>query len=118
MKRLGESQFEDESDPAHDRIALSPEMTEAESPFINLRDAGRFLDVLASLATLYPVRPGILEFYNGVDEIFDVQVLPNILRAEIVSPRQWAETPSIATMKGGFWQTRPREEDEVIALQS
>lgn len=55
---------------------------------------------------------GILEFYNGVDEIFDVQVLPNILKAEILNPRQWAETPSIATMKGGFWQTRPSEEDE------
>jgi uncharacterized protein (TIGR03032 family) len=55
---------------------------------------------------------GILEFYNGVDEIFDVQVLPNILKAEILNPRQWAETPSIATMKGGFWQTRPAEEDE------
>jgi uncharacterized protein (TIGR03032 family) len=55
---------------------------------------------------------GILEFYNGVDEIFDVQVLPNILKAEILNPRQWSETPSIATMKGGFWQTRPSEEDE------
>ncbi|NYH20412.1 TIGR03032 family protein [Paraburkholderia bryophila] len=55
---------------------------------------------------------GIMEFFNGVDEVFDVQVLPNILRAEILSPREWAETPSIATMKGGFWQTRPREEDE------
>ncbi|KLU24889.1 hypothetical protein EOS_17830 [Caballeronia mineralivorans PML1(12)] len=55
---------------------------------------------------------GILEFYNGVDEIFDVQVLPNILRAEILNPRQWFETPSIVTMKGGFWQTRPAEEDE------
>jgi uncharacterized protein (TIGR03032 family) len=55
---------------------------------------------------------GILEFYNGVDEIFDVQVLPNILKAEILNPRQWSEAPSIATMKGGFWQTRPREDDE------
>lgn len=55
---------------------------------------------------------GILEFYNGVDEIFDVQVMPGILRAEILNPRQWSEMPSIATMKGGFWQTRPTEEDE------
>jgi uncharacterized protein (TIGR03032 family) len=55
---------------------------------------------------------GILEFYNGVDEIFDVQVLPNILKAEILNPRQWAETPSIATMKGGFWQVKPAEQDE------
>jgi uncharacterized protein (TIGR03032 family) len=55
---------------------------------------------------------GTLQFENGVDEVFDVQVMPNILRGEILSPRQWAETPSIATMKGGFWQQRPREEDE------
>jgi uncharacterized protein (TIGR03032 family) len=55
---------------------------------------------------------GILHFYNGVDEVFDVQVMPNILRAEIVNPRDWSEAPSIVTMKGGFWQTRPREEDE------
>lgn len=55
---------------------------------------------------------GTLQFENGVDEVFDVQVMPNILRGEILGPRQWAETPSIATMKGGFWQQRPREEDE------
>jgi len=55
---------------------------------------------------------GILQFYNGVDEIFDVQVMPNILRAEIVAPQQWFSTPSIMTMKGGFWQARPAEDDE------
>ncbi|WP_431824884.1 TIGR03032 family protein [Burkholderia sp. F1] len=55
---------------------------------------------------------GILQFFNGVDEIFDVQVLPNVLRGEILSPHQWSETPSIVTMQGGFWQTRPREQDE------
>ncbi|MGG1948133.1 TIGR03032 family protein [Trinickia sp. NRRL B-1857] len=55
---------------------------------------------------------GILQFYNGVHEVFDVQVLPNVLRAEILSPGEWRETPSIATMTSGFWQTRPREEDE------
>jgi len=55
---------------------------------------------------------GILQFFNGVDEIFDVQVLPNVRRAEILSAHQWAETPSIVTMQGGFWQTRPREDDE------
>lgn len=58
---------------------------------------------------------GVLEFYNGVDEIFDVQVLPDVLRAEILSPRQWAEMPSIATMRGGFWQRKPREDDEDAA---
>ncbi|WP_233839100.1 TIGR03032 family protein [Paraburkholderia sp. ZP32-5] len=55
---------------------------------------------------------GILHFYNGVEEVFDVQVLPNILRAEILNPRQWTETPSITTMNGGFWQTQPAEKDE------
>ncbi|GAB2874452.1 TIGR03032 family protein [Paraburkholderia jirisanensis] len=55
---------------------------------------------------------GILEFYNGVEEILDVQVLPDVLRGEILNPRQWADMPSIATMRGGFWQSRPREEDE------
>ncbi|UEP31346.1 MULTISPECIES: TIGR03032 family protein [unclassified Burkholderia] len=55
---------------------------------------------------------GILQFFNGVDEIFDVQVLPNVRRAEILSAPQWAETPSIVTMQGGFWETRPREDDE------
>jgi len=55
---------------------------------------------------------GILEFYNGVEEILDVQVLPDVLRAEILNPRQWAQMPSITTMRGGFWQQRPREDDE------
>jgi uncharacterized protein (TIGR03032 family) len=54
---------------------------------------------------------GILEFYNGVDEIFDVQVMPNILRAEILGPQKWFERPSVVTMKGGFWQTRMEEGD-------
>lgn len=59
---------------------------------------------------------GIMEFYNGVHEIFDVQVLPNIQRAEIVGPQKWFEKPSIVTMKGGFWQTRIAEEDTDEAL--
>jgi uncharacterized protein (TIGR03032 family) len=59
---------------------------------------------------------GILEFYNGVEEILDVQVLPDVLRAEILNPRQWAQMPSIATMRGGFWQQKPREEDEDAAM--
>ncbi|WP_260432444.1 TIGR03032 family protein [Burkholderia sp. Bp9140] len=59
---------------------------------------------------------GILQFFNGVDEIFDVQVLPNVRRAEILSAPQWAGTPSIVTMQGGFWQTRPREDDEPANL--
>ncbi len=58
---------------------------------------------------------GILQFFNGVDEVFDVQVLPNVQRGEILGPREWNDTPSIATMHGGFWQTRPREADEPAA---
>lgn len=68
---------------------------EAGSPLINLRDTGRFLEVLASLKCSLAIsrRPSgvaLLGVENGIP----------------------AETPSIATMKGGFWQTRPGEEDE------
>ena len=38
----------------------------------------------------------------GVDEIFDLQVLPNIRRGEILAPHQWFEQPSIVTVKGGM----------------
>ncbi|GAB7537859.1 TIGR03032 family protein [Burkholderia sp. 3C] len=55
---------------------------------------------------------GILQFFNGVEEVFDVHVLPNVRRAEILGPQQWLETPSVVTMHGGFWQTRPREDGE------
>ncbi|CAB3643661.1 hypothetical protein LMG24238_00512 [Paraburkholderia sediminicola] len=54
---------------------------------------------------------GILEFYNGVEEIFDVQVLPNVRRAEILAPHQWFETPSIETVHGGMWELRDDEGD-------
>jgi uncharacterized protein (TIGR03032 family) len=49
---------------------------------------------------------GILEFITGVEEIFDVQVLPDIRRGEILAPHQWFEQPSIVTMKGGMWEQR------------
>lgn len=42
---------------------------------------------------------GILEFITGVDEIFDVQVLPDIRRSEILAPYQGFEQPSIVTIK-------------------
>jgi hypothetical protein len=48
--------------------------------------------------------PRILEFITGVVEIFDVQVLPDIRRGEIL-----VEQPSIVTMKDGMWSSgRPR----------
>ena len=57
---------------------------------------------------------GVLEFVTGTDEIFDLQVLPDIRRGEILAPHQWFEQPSIVTMKGGMWEQRPEaaENDE------
>jgi uncharacterized protein (TIGR03032 family) len=53
---------------------------------------------------------GILEFITGVHEIFDVQVLPDVRRGEILAPHQWFEQPSIVTMKGGMWERRAPDE--------
>jgi uncharacterized protein (TIGR03032 family) len=53
---------------------------------------------------------GILGFITGTDEIFDLQVLPNIRRGEILAPRRWFEQPSIVTMKAGMWEARPVDE--------
>jgi hypothetical protein len=53
---------------------------------------------------------GILEYVTGVEEIFDLQVLPNIRRGEILAPHQRFEQPSIVTMKGGMWEARPVDE--------
>jgi uncharacterized protein (TIGR03032 family) len=61
---------------------------------------------------------GILEFITGVDEIFDVQVLPNIRRGEILAPYQWFEQPSIVTMKGGMWETRDVNEEDGAATSA
>jgi uncharacterized protein (TIGR03032 family) len=65
---------------------------------------------------------GILEFITGVEEIFDVQVLPDIRRGEILAPHQWFEQPSIVTMKGGMWEQRSIEtesgDDAAEALNS
>jgi uncharacterized protein (TIGR03032 family) len=55
---------------------------------------------------------GILEFITGTDEIFDLQVLPDIRRGEILAPHQWFEQPSVVTMKGGMWEQRPNEGEE------
>jgi uncharacterized protein (TIGR03032 family) len=48
---------------------------------------------------------GTIEFLNAVEEIYDVQVLPNILRPEIRDPIKWFETMSMVTPNGGFWLT-------------
>lgn len=55
---------------------------------------------------------GILEFITGTDEIFDLQVLPDIRRGEILAPHQWFEQPSIVTMQGGMWEHSPTDETE------
>ncbi len=75
-------------------------------------EAGSIVAGVAALDAASGEVLGILRFYNGVEEVFDVHVLPNVKRAEILGPRQWLETPSIVTMHGGFWQTRAREDDE------
>ncbi len=61
---------------------------------------------------------GILEFITGVEEIFDVQVLPNIRRGEILAPYQWFEQPSIVTMKGGMWDRSQTEMDQEDAEEA
>jgi uncharacterized protein (TIGR03032 family) len=58
---------------------------------------------------------GILEFITGVEEIFDLQVLPDIRRGEILAPHQWFEQPSIVTMKGGMWEHRSADEEAIVA---
>ncbi|HZV09151.1 MAG TPA: TIGR03032 family protein [Novosphingobium sp.] len=49
---------------------------------------------------------GVLEFQTGTDEIFDLQVLPDVRRGEILAPDLWAQQPSIMTLKGGFWERK------------
>ncbi len=55
---------------------------------------------------------GILEFITGVEEIFDLQVLPDIRRGEILAPHQWFEQPSIVTMHGGMWEAKGWDEED------
>lgn len=52
---------------------------------------------------------GILEFVSGVEEIFDLQVLPDIRRGKIQAPQEWFERPSIVTIKGSMWEDRPAD---------
>jgi Domain of unknown function (DUF4915) len=54
---------------------------------------------------------GILEFITGGEEIFDVRMLSDIRRGEILAPYQWFEQPSIVTMKGGMWETHAGDEE-------
>lgn len=49
---------------------------------------------------------GVLEFQSDTDEIFDLQVLPNVRRGEVLAPEIWAAQPSIMTPNGGFWERK------------
>ncbi len=55
---------------------------------------------------------GILEFVTGVEEVFDLQVLPDVQRGEIVDPHAWFAQPSIVTVKGSMWDQRVSGTDD------
>jgi uncharacterized protein (TIGR03032 family) len=74
-----------------------------------IEDAGNLVAGVAAIELASGQLLGILEFYNGVEEIFDVQVLPNVRHAEILAPHQWFQTPTIETVHGGMWE---REQDQ------
>jgi uncharacterized protein (TIGR03032 family) len=61
---------------------------------------------------------GTLEFLNGVEEIYDIQILPNILRPEIRDPTKWFELPSVEMPNGGFWLPRKPTEGAMQEEQS
>jgi hypothetical protein len=64
-----------------------------------IEDAGDLVAGVAAVEAKSGRLLGILEFITGVEEIFDLQVLPDIRRGEILAPRQWFEPPSIVTIK-------------------
>jgi uncharacterized protein (TIGR03032 family) len=53
---------------------------------------------------------GSVEFLSVVEEVYDVQVMPDMLRPEIRDPIKWFETMSIVTPNGGFWLKNPLRE--------
>jgi uncharacterized protein (TIGR03032 family) len=50
---------------------------------------------------------GMLEMRAGVHEIFDLQLIPNVRRADIRSVDQWKEHHAIELPQGAFWATEP-----------
>lgn len=52
---------------------------------------------------------GYLEYKNGVDEIFDLQVLPDIKRPGILNPENDVHSLSLITPQSSFW-AKKREE--------
>lgn len=79
-----------------------------------IEEAGKLVAGVAAIELASGKLLGILEFYNGVEEIFDVQVLPGVRRAEILSPKQWFETPSMETVHGGIWERRVEDNHETL----
>ncbi|WP_240766795.1 TIGR03032 family protein [Paraburkholderia flava] len=71
-----------------------------------IEDEGELVAGVAALDAHTGSVLGILHFFNGVDEVFDVQVIPRVRRAEILSPDQWFQTPSLVTPHGGMWERR------------
>ena len=51
-----------------------------------------------------------IEFLTVIEEVYDVQVMPDILRPEIRDPIKWFETMSIVTPNGGFWLRNPLQQ--------
>lgn len=76
-----------------------------------IEQQGELLAGVAAVEAASGTVLGILHFRSGVNEVFDVQVLPGVRRAEILAPAQWAETPSIVTMNGGMWDERAADEE-------
>lgn len=77
-----------------------------------IEEDGELMAGVAALDAASGELLGILHFFNGVEEVFDVQVIPGVKRAEILAPEQWYKTPSVVTMEGGIWDKQPAEEAE------
>jgi uncharacterized protein (TIGR03032 family) len=77
-----------------------------------IEDDGELIAGVAAIDIASGTVLGILHFYNGVDEVFDVHVLPDVRRAEILAPEQWFRMPSVVTMQGGMWERHEQEGEE------
>jgi hypothetical protein len=53
---------------------------------------------------------GSIEFLTVIEEVYDVQIMPDIRRPEIRDPIKWFETMSIVTPNGGFWIRNPLQQ--------
>jgi uncharacterized protein (TIGR03032 family) len=50
---------------------------------------------------------GMLEMRTGIHEIYDMQLIPGVRRADIRSINQWKEHHAIELPQGAFWATEP-----------